>query len=356
LTFKEITRLYIRHKLALVVLPILMYQVVSVILVYNPETLRSVKHAVHWIWCGSALPRLLQRYSRFSAYFESIAVFNPSRIMNPFCFALLCWCAANCYVSLTECEAYIAHRITRSTQVDPNVNVKKLQAVRIGLIILLSSHWVGCTFYLIARLQNFSSVTWISDFEELLPTYRVDESDVGLDYLICVYKGFNTLSNLAYDLGVPANLAEVFCSLAAMLGQVYISALILGTLLNYLVRRDPVEEAHKQLMEQVRNFMDSKSIPSDLYERVVSYYQFQHNKNRQLQAAGQVNLPKSLKIKVANANYRDLIDRCAASGRPFYGCKEQLFNALLVKLSMVLSLSLFPSPLSLALPTPPIPL
>ena len=109
---------------------------------------------------------------------------------------------------------------------DPNVNVKKLQAVRIGLIILLSSHWVGCTFYLIARLQNFSPVTWINDFEELLPTYRV-ESSVGLDYLICVYKGFNTLSNLAYDIGVPANLPEVFLSLAAMLGQVYISALIL---------------------------------------------------------------------------------------------------------------------------------
>jgi len=88
-------------------------------------------------------------------------------------------------------------------------------------------------------------------------------------------------------------------------------------------------------MEQLRNFMESKSVPSDLHQRIVKYYQFQHQKNRQLEAAGQVNLPKSLMIKVANANYRDLIDRCASSGRPFYGCKEQLFNTLLVKLSMV---------------------
>ena len=108
-----------------------------------------------------------------------------------------------------------------------------------------------------------------------------------------------------------------------------------GTLLNYLVRRDAVEEAHKQTIEQICNFMESKGIPSELHQRVVNYYQFQHKKNRELEAARLINLPKSLMIKVANANYRDLIDKCASPGRPFYGCKEQLVNALLVKLSMV---------------------
>ena len=81
--------------------------------------------------------------------------------------------------------------------------------------------------------------------------------------------------------------------------------------------------------------MDSKGIPAELHQRVVNYYQFQHKKNRELEAARLINLPKSLMIKVANANYRDLIDRCANPGRPFYGCKEQLVNAILVKLSMV---------------------
>ena len=121
---------------------------------------------------------------------------------------------------------------------DPNVNVRHLHAVRICLIILLSSHWVGCIFYLIARVQDFSPDTWINDFEHLLPLYRIEESTLAINYLLCIYKGFNALSNLAYDLGVPLNLAEVFFSLTVMLGQVYISALILGECL----------KAHTQLI------------------------------------------------------------------------------------------------------------
>lgn len=289
-TFKQILALYTRFEFVWVVLPILFYQAASAILMNG--LFEGPQGWSTWLWCVSALPRLIQRMRRFINYFESIAV-------------------------------------------DPNVNVKHLQAVRIGLIILLSSHWVGCIFYLIARLQDFNNVTWLNDFETLLPNYQIRDSTIAMDYLICIYKGFNALSNLAYDLGVPMNMAEVFLSLAVMLVQVYISALILGTLLNYLVRRDPVEESHKQLVEQVVNFMDSKSIPSELYERVLLYYKFQHDKNRQYASSARVSLPKSLKIKVANANYRELVDRCSISGRFLYGCKEQLFNSLLVKLHMI---------------------
>ena len=120
------------------------------------------------------------------------------------------------------------HHITRSTQVDPSVNVRILQAAKIGCIIILFSHWIGAFFYAIARLQDFSSRTWVWDFEKLLPDYRFQESSVSFNYMLCLYKGLNTLSNLAYDVGVPCNLLELVFSFGAMLVQVYISALTLG--------------------------------------------------------------------------------------------------------------------------------
>ena len=82
--------------------------------------------------------------------------------------------------------------------------------------------------YAIARSLGFRSVTWVYDFEKLLPNYRFDESTIEFDYMLCIYKGFNTLSNLSYDVGVPTNLAELGFAFATMLVQIYISALTLG--------------------------------------------------------------------------------------------------------------------------------
>ena len=76
LTFTEITRLYVRHKLAWVLLPIMVYQIVSVILMYDHVTFGgSMLDNVIW-WC-SALPRLLQRFRRIITYLDAFAVSNP---------------------------------------------------------------------------------------------------------------------------------------------------------------------------------------------------------------------------------------------------------------------------------------
>ena len=48
-----------------------------------------------------------------------------------------------------------------------------------------------------------------------------------------------------------------------------------------------------------------------------------------------LNLPRSLRIKVADANYGDIIDHCAMVGRPFSGCKPRFFNALMIILKPV---------------------
>ena len=51
--------------------------------------------------------------------------------------------------------------------------------------------------------------------------------------------------------------------------------------------------------------------------------------------ACRLQLPPSLRIKVANANYRDVMDRCSVVGRPFSGCKPRFFNALVIILKPV---------------------
>jgi len=284
-SFPAIISYRVRHELFWQLSPILIYQVI--VLKIASGGWIGLPGQSSWLWWASGIPRVVQRLRRFGFYFESILV-------------------------------------------DPTIKVQQLQAVRVAFIIFLSAHWVGSIFYFLARLQGFDSTTWLADFEHLLPNYRMEPHVDSADYLLCIYKGFNALSNLAYDGGIPMNEVEMVFSLMVMLAQVYISALILGTLLNYLVRKDPQEEAHKQHMVNVRLFMDQKNIPQELHQRVDLYLEFQFEKNRQ--NAVDVELPKSLRIKVANANYREIVDKCVTSGRAFAGCKDQFLNAMLVKL------------------------
>ena len=284
-SFQTIIPIRVRHELLWQISPILIYQ--AIVLKIAAGGWNGPPGQSSWLWWASGIPRVVQCVRRFGFFFESFLV-------------------------------------------DPTVKVQQLQAVRVMFIIFLSAHWVGSIFYFLARLQGFDSTTWLADFEHLLPNYAMQPHVDSADYLLCIYKGFNSLSNLAYDGGIPMNEVEMVFSLMVMLAQVYISALILGTLLNYLVRKDPQEEAHKQHMVNVRLFMDQKNIPQELYQRVELYLEFQFEKNRK--NAVDVELPKSLRIKVANAKYREIVDKCVTAGRAFAGCKDQFLNAMLVKL------------------------
>ena len=90
-------------------------------------------------------------------------------------------------------------RYFASTAVEPDVNVKRVQAVRIGVLIVMSAHWVGCIYYGLARTWNFDSSTWLAGFEKIIPLYRAGEAEVWFEYLLCVYKGFNRLTALGYE-------------------------------------------------------------------------------------------------------------------------------------------------------------
>ena len=123
--------------------------------------------------------------------------------------------------------------------------------------------------------------------------------------------------------------------------QIYLQGLILGTLLNYLVKRNPTEEAHKEHIAQVTQFLTAKLVPDELRENVIAYFEFQYKKNMQNQAQRLIKLPRSLKIKVADANYSGLIEKCAQRGKPMQGCNGQFlhvrFTLFLIPLLILLA-------------------
>jgi len=226
--------------------------------------------------------------------------------------------------------------------VDPATtrNVKLFQFCKIVIYILAFAHLIGCLYYFLARIYEFDQSTWIHAMETAVPhyNYKYQDANISGEYLLVVFKGFCRVANLGYDPGLPGNIAELLWAIFVMFLSVYVSSMILGTLLTFLVRRDPMEVAHKERMEALDVYMRGKRVPKDLYETVMRYCHFQYNKNRQSDSGSSdlVNsLSQSLRIEVANATHRDLIVKCSKIGRPLHGCSEAFFNELVVRLYTV---------------------
>ena len=110
-------------------------------------------------------------------------------------------------------------------------HVKPFSCSPPGLVIVLSAHWVGCIFYFLARLHHFDDSTWLAvwnhemywfntctfeivhsryvdwnihfrtnaqGFETIVPLYDISTSSVGSEYILCLYKGFNSLTALGF--------------------------------------------------------------------------------------------------------------------------------------------------------------
>ena len=224
--------------------------------------------------------------------------------------------------------------------VDPATtrNVKAFMAVKIVIYILSFSHLIGCCYYFLARILEFDQSTWIHSMESAVPHYKHEDSIISGEYLLVVFKGFCRVANQGYDSDLPGNIPELFWAVICMWASVYISSMILGTLLTFLVRRDPMEVAQKERMEALDAYMRGKKIPADLYESVMRYCHFQYNKNRQADSGSNdlFNLlSQSLQIEVANANHKDLLFKCSKIGRPLHRCSEGFFNELVIRLYTV---------------------
>ena len=293
-TLPAIATLYFRHELSKTTGPTLVYQFTSCIILSLPRNDQNLRNAkiFNWVWWAAMTPRFIS---------------SSRRLYN-----------------------YSAESVS-----DPNLtrNIKLFQLCRIVVIIVASSHLIGCAYYFVARLYDFDESTWIHALEEAMPLYQFKESETVAEYLLLVFKGFCRVASLRYDPGLPGNIPELLLGVAVMFISVWITSMILGTLLTFLVRRDPMEVAHKERMEALRIYMEQKHVPQDLYETIIRYCQFQYNKNRQgdasMAGASEMfkSLSRSLRIEVANANHRDLVSRCSKIGRPLHRCSNGFLNA-----------------------------
>ncbi|KAK3235909.1 hypothetical protein CYMTET_53920 [Cymbomonas tetramitiformis] len=227
-------------------------------------------------------------------------------------------------------------RYFRKMEMQLEVDVRTLQFYKYMITIFLVTHWEGCIFYWLSRLMDFNSQTWVYKFQSVLPSFELDDSLMGQKYFVILYKGFNAMTNLAYENIVPGQAAEIILSILSIFSQMVFNAYILGTLFHYLVQKDSLSEEHKSRMDLLERFMSTRQLAQDLRHRLVRHFDFQFKKLAENKASKNVVLPKSLAIKVAYCQYHSVIEKCSMRGGGiFYECNEQFLNMVILCLREV---------------------
>ena len=243
-----------------------------------------------WIWWVSTLARLVPRMYRILLYFTAM-----------------------------------------ETNLD--MSISTLHVFKYSMIIFMTSHWVGCIYFFLARLQNLDQSTWVRQFENMIPLFDSFSAPTATKYLVCLYRGFCSFT-VSYTSTLPNNESEMLFTFIVIVVQIWQTGVILGAIINYTAERDPVAEAHKEMMEEVQLFVARNQLPPELTERIYRHFEFQHRKAVENQSSD-IKLPKSLQVKVASSKYRSVMERCTARGQVFSGCNSQFLNALLTRLTIV---------------------
>ena len=67
---------------------------------------------------------------------------------------------------------------------------------------------------------------------------------------------------------------------------------ILGTILNYLVEKDPVAQAHKRNVDELNHFIEAKLLPPETASRLFTHVEFQYQKTKESLVQESVQLPR----------------------------------------------------------------
>jgi hypothetical protein len=196
-TFREIAKLYWKHRFVRDVGPLALYQVCSLILFLLPQDDNDqYRWEYFWVWVASMAPRFGHNFYNFFNYFHE-NVINPKIVANQ--------------------------------------NLKRFQNLKILLILFMSAHLIGCVYFFFARIQGFDQHSWLHAFQRDLPYYEYSGEAAVHDYLLIIFKGFCRLAEIDFDPGMPDSWPEIIFSIFVIFLSVSITSMIVGNILTFLV-------------------------------------------------------------------------------------------------------------------------
>ena len=227
-------------------------------------------------------------------------------------------------------RAYRLFQIHSVATVDLRSNIHMEDGKNIALFIMLSAHCIGCLYFFMSRLRGLDTRSWVFSIEQTLNVYHRFNSQQWEQYVLALFKGFSAITGVEYTAYLANNLEEQLVGIAMILVQIYISALILGTIIHFLALRDPLAQQAAEKLRDLREYVQLYQLPPELEAKLLKGLEFQHRKMVLDNVDAEIELSQSLQLKVVQSKYSSLLQRGRTKGQIFYECSERFLNEMLI--------------------------
>lgn len=158
--------------------------------------------------------------------------------------------------------------------IDQYLQFKPTQA-RLMVVItvfIFIVHIFACTFYIIARMRDFDSTTWLANNRLL----TVNDDDF-TSYWFVMYWAFQTLTTVGYGDFGAYNTVEIFITLIWMFLGVAFYSFVVGSLTNMLTTLLVDQENLIHKIKSLDEFAKESKLDETLYNRVKNFIYNNHN-------------------------------------------------------------------------------
>lgn len=158
------------------------------------------------------------------------------------------------------------------------------------LVFVLIVHLISCLWFFIGRVS--------SDYENWIVKYKIQDSEIGSQYLASFYWTITTLTTVGYGDILPANSIERFFCIFVMLGGVFFYSYTIGTITSVIGQ---IEKRKSKLQSKILVLQDiakKYSLTQNFYKRIKSDLEYDQSKISKERNNMIASLPKKLATKL----------------------------------------------------------
>ncbi len=171
--------------------------------------------------------------------------------------------------------------------------------------ILLSMHWIACGWLALRGMPSAAK-----------PSSA---------YLSALYWTVQTFATVGYGDQPPTNDAQILYAIAVMILGAAMYGYMIGNIASILANIDPAKVQHLERIEKLTAFMNYRSIPPEMQQRIRDYYSYLWNKRLSFDEAEVISaLPPSLSTEISLFLKRDFIQRVPI----FQGASEEFIKEI----------------------------
>jgi len=182
-----------------------------------------------------------------------------------------------------------AKRVFRRMEVRMSVTYQRLALVKFFVLLMLVTHWMANLWALTLMLvdEEEGLPRWIDTITDLEGNVIVKTKDSAWKlYITCFYFTSYTITSVGYgDIG-PANILERIVCTFMIFASGISWALVLAQVTSIIGHMDSEEQCFRKMMDELNFFMDDRSLPSIMRQRLRSFILSNKNvrrRNTQLQ-------------------------------------------------------------------------